>query len=144
MSVYENVTPVAPLLSFTVTLIVSNGISEFTFHIALTHKCTPPLSLKMKQKQKLPPPWAVTITTVSEIKVKKFDISSVTNLLDCSCLLNFGLNATGTTYSNGIHSYWPRSTHTHYYTTNLCDKIFQHLTKMPQLHGDSPLSKKLI
>lgn len=52
MSVYENVTPVAPLLSFTVTLIVSNDISEFTFQIALTHKCAPPLSLKMKQKQK--------------------------------------------------------------------------------------------
>lgn len=51
MSVCESGTRVPPLLSFTVTLLVSNDISEFTYQIALTHKYAPPLSQKMKQKQ---------------------------------------------------------------------------------------------
>lgn len=82
MSVSESVTPVPPLLSFTVTLLVSNDISEFTYQIALTHKCAPLLSMKMKQKQNI---FSALSTDDSYIPA-----------LNCSCLLNFEFNDTRT------------------------------------------------
>ena len=52
MSVSESGTRVPPLLSFTVTLPVSNDISEFTYQIALTHKYAPPPITENETKAK--------------------------------------------------------------------------------------------
>lgn len=85
MSVCESGTRVPWMLSFTVTLLVSNDNLRFTYQVALTHKYITLLSLKMKQKQEKkklrPQHWAEKMAHIPEIEKQKFDISAVAKLL---------------------------------------------------------------